>query len=105
MQAFSPSTHIFPVVAALVLATSVARSQSPQPAAEPAPAPHARPPSILAWSPKPAPPNPWVVPNKPHWRLSELLARHRSQGSWSQSVVSDRDFSARYISMAPGEKT
>jgi len=105
MQALSPIIRICPVVAALMLATSVSHSQSPQPAAEPAPPPHTRPPSILAWSPKPARPNPWVAPNKPHWQLSELLARHRGQGSWSQVVVSDRDFSARYISMALGGKT
>jgi len=77
-------------------------NQAPAPATDPRPA---RPPSMLAWSPKPAHSNPWVAPNRPHWKLSEILAKHRGQPSWSQTVVSDRDFSARYISMAPGEKT
>jgi mannose-6-phosphate isomerase-like protein (cupin superfamily) len=69
------------------------------------PARPAHAPSILAWSPKPARPNPWVAPNTPHHRLSQILAQHRGQRSWSETIVSDRDFSARYVSMAPGEST
>jgi mannose-6-phosphate isomerase-like protein (cupin superfamily) len=34
-----------------------------------------------------------------------VLAKHAGQRSWSEAIVSDNDFSARYISMAPGEKT
>ena len=29
----------------------------------------------------------WVAPNKPIWRLSELLAKHKGQPNWSQTVV------------------
>jgi mannose-6-phosphate isomerase-like protein (cupin superfamily) len=83
--------------AALLLLCPASHSQSAQKPAKP--------PSILAWSPKPAHPNPWVAPNRPHWQLSQVLAKHRGQRSWAETVVSDRDFTARYISMAPGEKT
>jgi mannose-6-phosphate isomerase-like protein (cupin superfamily) len=64
-----------------------------------------RPQPIVAWSAQPAHPTPWVAPNKPHWKLSEVLAKHSGQRSWQEDIVSDRDFVARYISMAPGEKT
>jgi mannose-6-phosphate isomerase-like protein (cupin superfamily) len=88
------ATVLIPVI--LLTAYPASNAQEPKPA---------RPPSILAWSPKPAHPNPWILPNRPHWKLTEILAKHRGQPSWSQTVVSDRDFSARYVSMAPGEKT
>jgi mannose-6-phosphate isomerase-like protein (cupin superfamily) len=64
-----------------------------------------RPQPIVAWSAQPSKPTPWVAPNKPHWKLSEILAKHARQQSWSEDIVRDRDFTARYISMAPGEKT
>jgi mannose-6-phosphate isomerase-like protein (cupin superfamily) len=64
-----------------------------------------RPQPILAWSAKPVQAAPWTAPNKPHWKLSEVLAKHSGQRSWREDIVSDRDFIARYISMAPGEKT
>ena len=68
-------------------------------------APPQRPQPIIAWSAKPAKPTPWTAPNKPHWKLSEILAKHSGKRSWQEDIVSDRDFVARYISMAPGEKT
>jgi mannose-6-phosphate isomerase-like protein (cupin superfamily) len=65
----------------------------------------ARPQPIVAWSAQPVKPTPWVAPNKPHWKLAEILAKHAGKTSWSEDIVSDNDFKARYISMAPGEKT
>jgi len=64
-----------------------------------------RPQPIVAWSAQPVEATPWTAPNKPHWKLSEVLAKHSGQRSWQEAIVSDRDFVARYISMAPGEKT
>jgi mannose-6-phosphate isomerase-like protein (cupin superfamily) len=58
-----------------------------------------------SWSPKPAPLTEWKAPNKPIWRLSEILASHKSEKSWSQPIVHDDDYDANYIQMAPGEKT
>lgn len=68
-------------------------------------APPQRPQPIVAWSAQPAQATPWTAPNKPHWKLSEVLAKHSGQRSWQEDIVSDRDFVARYVSMAPGEKT
>jgi quercetin dioxygenase-like cupin family protein len=59
----------------------------------------------LAWAPVPAQPAGWVAPNKPHWKLSELLAEHKGQANWTHTVVSDESLHADYISMAPGTKT
>jgi len=67
--------------------------------------PPPRPKPIIAWSAQPVEQTPWIAPQKPHWKLSEVLAKHSGQRSWQEDIVSDRDFVARYISMAPGEKT
>lgn len=59
----------------------------------------------LVWAPKPIKANPWAAPNKPHWKLSELLASHKDQASWKETVVSDDLLHADYIQMASGTKT
>jgi mannose-6-phosphate isomerase-like protein (cupin superfamily) len=61
--------------------------------------------SRLAWAPVPAQPATWVAPNRPLWKLTELLAQHKGQPNWTQTVVSDSLLHADYISMAPGAKT
>jgi mannose-6-phosphate isomerase-like protein (cupin superfamily) len=60
---------------------------------------------MLAWAPMPTQPSAWVAPNRPHWKLAELLAKHKGQPNWTESVVSDGTLRADYISMAPGAKT
>jgi len=64
-----------------------------------------RPERILVWSPKPVHPGPWVAPNKPHWKLSEILARHTHQQDWSETIVRGDFFTARYVSMGAGKST
>jgi quercetin dioxygenase-like cupin family protein len=59
----------------------------------------------LAWAPVPVQPATWVAPNKPHWKLSELLAEHKGHQNWTKTVVSDETLRADYISMGPGTKT
>lgn len=61
--------------------------------------------SILAWAPKPAELSPWQYPNKPHWKLIDLLSENSPDTSWAVTVVEDKDFRAQYILMAAGEKT
>ena len=60
---------------------------------------------FYAWAPKPTVPEGWKAPNKPVWRLSEILIAHQKQKSWVQPIVRDKDYAADYIQMAPGEKT
>jgi mannose-6-phosphate isomerase-like protein (cupin superfamily) len=62
-------------------------------------------PILYAWAPKPVPLTPWKAPNKPIWRLSEIVAAHKGQKSWVQPIVRDQDYTGNYIQMAPGEKT
>ena len=57
------------------------------------------------WSPKPTTLTPYIAPNKPHWKLSEILAAHKGQGDWVQPIVRNKDQEGDYISMAPGKKT
>jgi mannose-6-phosphate isomerase-like protein (cupin superfamily) len=60
---------------------------------------------VLVWAPKPIKPNGWIAPNRPITKLSDLLAKHKGQGDWTETVVSDEYLHADYISMAPGKKT
>jgi len=64
-----------------------------------------RPGSQTVWAPKPVKLTPWTAPNKPQWKLSEILADHKGQKSWKVPIVSDEFLHADYIQMAPGEKT
>jgi mannose-6-phosphate isomerase-like protein (cupin superfamily) len=59
----------------------------------------------LAWAPVPTTPNAWVAPNKPHWKLSELLASHKGNTNWRQTVVVDNLLQADYVQMPAGMKT
>ncbi len=64
-----------------------------------------QPPPAVVWAPKSVKPTGWSAPNKPHWKLAQLLADHKGQASWRQTVVSDDYLRGEYIQMAPGEKT
>ena len=59
----------------------------------------------LAWAPVPNTPTGWTAPNKPIWKLKDILADHQGQSNWTQTVVSDNLLHADYISMAPAAKT
>lgn len=60
---------------------------------------------LLSWAPKPLEPTKWTGPNKPHVIYSELLARHKGQADWSESVLDDEHLHGEYISAAPGTRT
>src|SRR5947209_181293 len=64
-----------------------------------------RPGSQMVWAPKPVALTPWNTPNKPHWKLAEILSDHKGIKSWKVAVVNDEQLHADYIQMAPGEKT
>src|SRR5450631_3707038 len=57
------------------------------------------------WSPKPTVMTPYVAPNKPHWKLSEILAAHKGKSDWVQPIVRNKDQEGDYISMGAGQKT
>ena len=59
----------------------------------------------LSWAPKPDTPPPYVAPNKPVTRIATVLAKHAGQASWTEDVIETQRYSAKWIQMAPGEKT
>jgi len=58
----------------------------------------------LSWAPKGAP-VPYAGPSRPITRLTDVLAKHAGQKSWTQDVIETERYSAKWIQMAPGEKT
>jgi mannose-6-phosphate isomerase-like protein (cupin superfamily) len=59
----------------------------------------------VAWAPQPVELTPYTPPNRPLWKLADILKSHEGQKSWTQEISLSRDFHGQYIQMAPGEKT
>jgi len=59
----------------------------------------------VAWAPRPAPLTPFKAPNRPLWKLSDILSHHAGEKEWSQVLVDTPNFVARYVLMAPGHST
>lgn len=59
----------------------------------------------LDWAPKPDKMPEYGGVNKVVTRLPDVLAKHKGQASWTEEVVQTERYDARWISMAPGEKT
>jgi mannose-6-phosphate isomerase-like protein (cupin superfamily) len=91
------------IALALVVAFSVhAIGQAPNGAAAPPPAnPNA---PLMVLSPK-AKSAGWTGVHKPHTKLPDVLARHKGQADWAETIVDDESLVAQWISMAPGAKT
>ena len=64
-----------------------------------------RTPPPQAWVPKKAQLTRYEAPNKPIWRLSEILASHSKTASWEQPIVRNKEMWADYIQLAVGTKT
>lgn len=80
------------LLAASTLASSLAAQTSP-------PNPQ------IAWSPKRLPFRPYDAPNKPIWRLAEVLAMHKGQKDWTQPIVRNKDLAGDWHQMAAGGQT
>ena len=64
-----------------------------------------RPPQdLLVLSPK-AKSAGWTGVHKPHTKLPDVLARHKGQADWAETIVDDESLTAQWISMGPGKKT
>jgi len=59
----------------------------------------------IDWAPKPNAPREYAGANRLITRLDEVLAKHKGQANWTEDVVETDRYSAKWISMAPGEKT
>ena len=60
---------------------------------------------VLAWAAKTEKLAAYTPPNRPIWRISEIMAAHKGKADWVQPVLRNRDFACDYISMGPGNKT
>ena len=47
----------------------------------------------------------WTGVHKPHTRIGDVLARHKAQADWAETVVDDESLNAQWISLGPGRKT
>jgi len=59
----------------------------------------------LDWAPKPDHMPDYGGVNKPVTRLADVLATHAGQKDWSVPVVETERYSARWVSLGPGEST
>ena len=60
---------------------------------------------LEVWAPLPDKESPFIPPNKPLTKIAALLAKHKGEQKWTETIVSDNLFHGDYIAMAPGEKT
>src|SRR5947209_18670493 len=47
----------------------------------------------------------WTGVHKPHTKIADVLARHKAQVDWAETVVDDESLNAQWISLGPGKKT
>jgi mannose-6-phosphate isomerase-like protein (cupin superfamily) len=64
-----------------------------------------RTPPLHAWAPQPVKLAPYLPPNKPLKKLTDILARHAGKADWAETEILTRDYIGQYISMGPGQKT
>ena len=85
--------------AAVLLALPAAGQTAPQRAAL------APPPLLFGWAPKKTPVEAYVAPNRPLWKLADVLAIHKGERTWTQPIVRNKDLAADWRQLAPGTKT
>lgn len=79
----------------MAMAATAAQAQTPS----------ATPPALLGWSPKKNPVTAYTAPNKPLWKLSEVLAMHSREASWTQPIVRNKNMKADWHQLASGGRT
>jgi mannose-6-phosphate isomerase-like protein (cupin superfamily) len=47
----------------------------------------------------------WSGVHKPHTKLADVLAKHKGQSDWAETIVDDESLFAQWISLGPGQKT
>ena len=57
------------------------------------------------WSPKAVKPTGYTGVHKPHTKLADVLAKHKGETDWVESIVDDETLHGDYIMMGPGKKT
>jgi mannose-6-phosphate isomerase-like protein (cupin superfamily) len=90
------------ILAIGLICCATVQAQTPQ-ENTPAPRTAAGPAYKYVLAPKPRSLPSWAAPNRPHWKLADILKAHAGQKSWTQTLVRDKEYVANYIQMAPGE--
>jgi mannose-6-phosphate isomerase-like protein (cupin superfamily) len=85
----------------LFVASAGAHSLAQTPAGAPRPGPEA---PLLVLAPKAKSPG-WTGVHRPHTKLADVLARHKGEADWAETVVDDESLFAQWISTGPGHKT
>jgi hypothetical protein len=92
-------------IAALAVVIAVAGTsssgQAPTGAAQRPPGRGAGP--LIMMSPK-ATSAGWTGVHKPHTKLADVLAAHKGQVDWAQTIVDDESLNAQWISMGPARR-
>lgn len=86
----------------LLVAAAGTRSWAQAPVGAPRPA--APEPPLLVLSPKAKSPG-WTGVHRPHTKLADVLARHKGEADWAETVVDDESLFAQWVSIGPGGKT
>ena len=47
----------------------------------------------------------WTGVHKPHTKLADVLARHKGEADWAETIVDDESLFAQWVSLGPGKKT
>ena len=93
---------IVTLVALTAIAEISSYGQTPSGAAQRPPARQTTP--VIMMSPKASSPG-WTGVHRPHSKLADVLARHKGQADWAETIVDDESLNAQWISMGPGKKT
>jgi len=89
---------------ALLVAAAGTQSTGQTPTGRAARPPGGQDPPLLVLSPK-AKSAGWTGVHRPHPKLRDVLARHKDQADWAETIVDDESLFAQWISMGPGRKT
>ncbi|MBO9670432.1 MAG: cupin domain-containing protein [Sphingobium sp.] len=63
------------------------------------------PPPMRVWAPKKTPAAGYIAPNRPWWKLADVLAMHKGKPSWTQPIVRNKDIVADWHQLASGQTT
>ncbi len=81
---------------------------APGPGASSGPPPAGRfvpPPPVEMWTPKKTPYAAYDAPNRPWWKLADVVAMHKGKANWSQPIIRNKDIVADWHQQAAGGRT
>jgi len=103
------TSSLWILAVAVLVGTAAASLMAQAPGGQAQPGASARPPArqnapLIVLSPK-AKSAGWTGVHKPHTKLGDVLARHKGQVDWAETIVDDESLFAQWISIAPGRRS